>query len=217
MNTAVAVASSRLCSEVFTMVRYDLLDLHLQSIDHPTRHVFVVFNYADDQIKERTVAMLDKYKGCGGGGGGDEHEHHRAKARAHATRDHHRRRHHNEAGTKHEVDASGEGTSQAPPCANPHVRQLHVLPSARNVGFAGSVNTGIKAMVEYNLPYAVFSGDDTRFRPGRLAVAKRLMVGGSMCVGGGDDPSDDPVGSFESVAAPVTSQRATRPSSLKPS
>lgn len=73
---------------------------------------------------------------------------------------------------------SGEGTIQSLLCANPHIRQLHVLTSARNVGFAGSVNTGIKAMVEYDLPYAIFSGDDTRFRPGRLAVAKRLMVGG---------------------------------------
>jgi hypothetical protein len=38
-----------------------------------------------------------------------------------------------------------------------------------------SVSPWIKAMVEYDLPFAVFSGDDTRFRPGRIAHAKSLV------------------------------------------
>jgi hypothetical protein len=117
---------------VFTMVRFDLLDLHLSSIDYPTKHVFVVFNYANEEIKTATFKILDKYKAC-------------------------------------EVKEPHRG------CSNPNILELHVLTGPNNVGFAGSVNTGIKAMIEYNLPYAIFSGDDTRFRRGRLEVAKRIL------------------------------------------
>ena len=46
---------------VFTMVRFDLLELHLKSIDYPTKHVFVLFNYANDNTKQQTLAMLNKF------------------------------------------------------------------------------------------------------------------------------------------------------------
>mmetsp|Transcript_10269 Transcript_10269/g.28672 ORF Transcript_10269/g.28672 Transcript_10269/m.28672 type:complete len:349 (-) Transcript_10269:552-1598(-) len=60
-------------------------------------------------------------------------------------------------------------------CKNVHVKQLHTLAFQHNVGYAGSVNMGIKVMLQYDFNYALFSGDDTRFLPGRLQAAKHIV------------------------------------------
>ena len=118
---------------VFTIIRHDLLDLHLASVDYPTDHVFVILNYASDDIKLKMLAVLKKYEKC-------------------------------------------PGTSERPQqCVNPNINELHVLSSPENIGFSGNCNTGIKAMIEFNLKYAVFSGDDTRFKPMKIEGAKRII------------------------------------------
>jgi len=118
---------------VFTMIRHDLLDLHLASIDYPTAHVFVILNYASDGIKKTMLTVLEKYEKC-------------------------------------------PGVSEFPQqCGNHNIRELHVLSSPQNIGFAGNCNTGIKAMMEFNLRYAVFSGDDTRFLPLKIERAKTII------------------------------------------
>lgn len=125
---------------VFSMIRDDLLDLHLASIDYKTRHVFVVVNYANDDRKQAIVNVVDQYTGC--------------------TLD----------------TTSGEN------CKNLHIKEIHLLASSENIGYAGSFNAGMKAVVEHNLQYAIFSGDDTRFRPGRLLQAKKIMLNSDACM-----------------------------------
>lgn len=118
---------------VFTLVRYDLLDLHLASIDHPVKQLFVIHNYASEDVKISTLSIVDRYRHC------------------------------------------GNYTNDINTCANANIVQLSFLACPQNLGFSGSVNLGIKAVMNYNLAYAFFSGDDTRFRPGRLPVAKRIV------------------------------------------
>ena len=120
---------------VFTMVRTDLLDLHLSSIDFPAKHVFVVLNYETDAVKNSTLGMLEKYTKCGTRG----------------------------AETPKEV------------CSNPNIKNIHLIATGSNVGFAGSVNLGIKAMKEYHFTFTIFSGDDTRFLPDRLRAAVEIV------------------------------------------
>ena len=115
---------------VLTMIRSDLLDLHLASIDSPSGHVFVLLNYADEVVKRGMLNMISKYEGCG---------------------------------------------KQNGFCSNPNILELHFLASPNNVGVSGSMNIGIKAMLEYELEYAAFCGDDTRFRPGRLNFARQVV------------------------------------------
>lgn len=124
---------------VLTLVRFDLLDLHLASIDHPVKHVFVVHNYVSEDIKTDTLSIVGRYRDC--------------------------------------------GNLTKVFCANPNITQLSLLASPYNLGFSGSVNLGIKAVMHYNLAYAFFSGDDTRFRPGRLPVAKRIIeINKDVCI-----------------------------------
>lgn len=119
---------------VFTLIRHDLLALHLASVDTVTEHVFVVFNYADERIKNSTLSTLQAFAGCNQG------------------------------------KPVGTGS-----CRNGNIKHLHILGSMHNSGFSGSVNRGIKTMIEYNFDYSFFSGDDTRFRPGRLASAIQII------------------------------------------
>jgi hypothetical protein len=49
---------------IFTMVRFDLLKHNLESIDYPTKRVFVVFNYANEAIKHQTIAVLKRFGGA---------------------------------------------------------------------------------------------------------------------------------------------------------
>ena len=60
-------------------------------------------------------------------------------------------------------------------CGNSNIKFMHVLASPHNIGFAGNCNMGLKAMIEYNLSYAMFSGDDTRFLPNRIHAAKSII------------------------------------------
>jgi hypothetical protein len=124
---------------VFTMVREDLLDLHLLSVDLPVEQVFVIQNGAKSERAEAFQRVLRKYKGC-------------------------------------VVGIQGES------CVNPNIRNFNILSSEDNLGYAGSFNTGIKAMLEHNMPYAIFSGDDTRFVPGRLQDAKRILENENACM-----------------------------------
>ena len=121
---------------VFTLIRHDLLDLHLASIDYPTNHVFVILNYKNDNIKNKMLSVLEKYEDC--------HE------------------------TTNELFRDRR-------CRNPNIKTLLVLSHSNNIGFAGSCNVGIKAMIEHDLSYAVFSGDDTRFLPQRIRAAKVII------------------------------------------
>lgn len=68
-------------------------------------------------------------------------------------------------------------------CSNPHILQLHLIAFPQNVGVSGAMNVGLKAMMTYDLPYAMFSGDDTRFRPARLAKAQSIIANNTdVCV-----------------------------------
>ena len=67
-------------------------------------------------------------------------------------------------------------------CKNPNIRHLHVLSSAENVGFSGSFNIAIQALLEYRFPYVVFNNDDTRFIAGRLLAAKKIMETTQACM-----------------------------------
>ena len=118
---------------ILTLIRHDLLDLQLRSIDHPVDHVFVVMNYASEGAKQQTVNTLKNYEHCG--------------------------------------NMSITNTS----CVNRNINELVLLAKPVNVGVSGSMNVGLKAMIEFNLRYAIFNGDDTRFRPGRLLDAKHLI------------------------------------------
>ena len=124
---------------VFTMVREDLLDLHLASIDFPVEQVFVIQNGVKSETSEMFQWILVKYKGCVAG-------------------------------------------IQEKSCVNPNIRNFNVLSSEENLGYAGSFNVGIKTMLEHNIPYAVFSGDDTRFVPGRLKYAKGILENENACM-----------------------------------
>ena len=124
---------------VFTMVRDDLLDLHLKSIDFPVEQVFVIQNDAKPDAVDAYQKVFKRYQGCYGG--------------------------------------TQEGI-----CVNPNIRNLNVLSSENNIGYAGSFNTGIKAMLELDTPYAIFSGDDTRFVPGRLKSAKQILESENACM-----------------------------------
>ena len=122
---------------VFTLIRHDLLDSHLASIDHPTRHVFVILNYASETIKSNMLTVLDTYKNC-----------------SHTSKLLKQRR-----------------------CRNPNIKKLHVISSPHNIGFAGNCNMGFKAMLEFDISYALFSGDDTRFLPEKIRAAKSIIEG----------------------------------------
>ena len=124
---------------VFTMVREDLLELHLLSIDFPVEQVFVIQNGAKSETFETFQTVLVKYKGCVVG-------------------------------------------IQEKSCVNPNIRNFNVLSSEENLGYAGSFNVGIKMMLEHIIPYAIFSGDDTRFVPGRLKDAKRILENENACM-----------------------------------
>mmetsp|Transcript_8472 Transcript_8472/g.35409 ORF Transcript_8472/g.35409 Transcript_8472/m.35409 type:complete len:769 (+) Transcript_8472:266-2572(+) len=67
-------------------------------------------------------------------------------------------------------------------CKNPNIRHLHVLSSTVNVGFSGSFNMAIQALLEYRFPYVVFNNDDTRFIAGRLLAAKKVMETTQACM-----------------------------------
>jgi hypothetical protein len=67
-------------------------------------------------------------------------------------------------------------------CVNPNILNFNVLSSEDNLGYAGSFNTGIKVMLEHNILYAIFSGDDTRFVLGRLQGAKRILENENACM-----------------------------------
>ena len=108
---------------VFTMVREDLLDLLLLSVDFPVERVFVSQNGATSETAEAFQRVLNKYRGCNGG-------------------------------------------IQEKNCMNPNIRSFNVVSSEDNIGYAGSFNSGIKAMLEHSIPsdrMQLFSGDDTRF------------------------------------------------------
>lgn len=60
-------------------------------------------------------------------------------------------------------------------CVNRNINEVVLLAKPVNVGVSGSMNVGLKAMIEFDLRYAIFNGDDTRFRPGRLLDAKHLI------------------------------------------
>lgn len=120
---------------VFSMVRFDLLEQHLASIDHPVRQLFVVHNYATENTKSSTISITDRYSGC-------------------------------------------PNSNKSSTCLNPNIAHLSLLASPHNLGFSGSMNLGIKAVMYFNLAYAFFSGDDTRFRPGRLEAAARIVDAG---------------------------------------
>ena len=124
---------------VFTLVREDLLDLHLRSIDFPVVQVFVIQNGAKPDKVDSFQRVLNMYRGCNVG-------------------------------------------IQEESCVNPNIRNLNVLSSEDNIGYAGSFNTGIKAMLEHNFTYAIFSGDDTRFVPGRLKAAKQILENENACM-----------------------------------
>lgn len=117
---------------VFTLIRFDLLDLHLASIDHPVKQVFIVHNYATDDIKSSTLSIVGRYSNCA-------------------------------------------NQTKTQTCANPKIAKLSLLASPHNLGFSGSMNLGIKAVMHYDVSYAFFSGDDTRFRPTRLQSAKQVV------------------------------------------
>ncbi len=121
---------------VFSLIREDLLDLHLLSIDFPVEHVFIIQNGAKSQATQR---VLNKYQGC-------------------------------------------NTQSQQGICGNTYICNLVVLSSDENIGYAGSFNVGIKAMLKDNIQYAIFSGDDTRFVPGRLKAAKEILVTENACM-----------------------------------
>jgi len=124
---------------VFTLVREDLLDLHLLSIDFPVEQVFVIQNGAKPDAVDAFQRVLNRYQGCNGG-------------------------------------------IQEESCVNPNIRYFNVLSSEDNIGYAGAFNTGIKLMLEHNIPYATFSGDDTRFIPGRLEAAKHILENKNACM-----------------------------------
>jgi len=67
-------------------------------------------------------------------------------------------------------------------CTNSNIRNLYILASEENVGYAGSYNIGIKLMIQLKIQFAFFSGDDTRFVPGRLIDAKHIMEHGKACM-----------------------------------
>jgi len=71
--------------------------------------------------------------------------------------------------------------SQQGSCGNPNICNF-VLLSREVIGFAGSFNVGIKVMLKDNIQYAIFSGDDTRFDPGRLKAAKGIMMNERACM-----------------------------------
>lgn len=119
-------------SIVLTMVRHDLLELHLKSIDYPVEHVFVILNYATENVKTQMLQVAERYQGC----------------------------------------VTDRLMRQ---CNNPNIVNFHFLANSANVGVAGSMNIGIRAMVEYNLSYTLFNGDDTRFKPNRLLAAKSII------------------------------------------
>lgn len=60
-------------------------------------------------------------------------------------------------------------------CENPKIMNFHILSTPHNVGFSGSCNMAIKAMMQFDLRYAMFSGDDIRFLPERIGAAKRII------------------------------------------
>jgi len=121
---------------VFTLIREDLLDLHLLSIDFPVERVFIIQNGAKSEAVQR---VLNKYQGCN---------------------------------TK----------SQQGSCGNPYICNFVVLSGEENIGYAGSFNVGIKAMLKDNIQNAIFSGDDTRFVPGRLKAAKGILGNENACI-----------------------------------
>ena len=121
---------------VFTLIREDLLDLHLLSIDFPVEHVFIIQNGAKTEATQR---VLNKYQGCN---------------------------------TKNRQGL----------CGNPYICNFVVRSSDENIGYAGSFNVGIKAMLQDNIQYAIFSGDDTRFVPGRLKAAQEILVTENACM-----------------------------------
>lgn len=91
---------------VSTMTRFDLLDMHLKSIDSPIRRVFGLLNHAKVVIKQGMLNTISRYEGCGKGVG---------------------------------------------ECSNPNIRYQ---------GYAKICS---------------FCGDDTRFKPGRLEVARQIV------------------------------------------
>ena len=122
---------------VFTMIRADLLELYLKSIDFRTDRLFVIVNHASERGKRELFAVLGEYKGCG-----------TAEER----------------------------------CRNTMIGEMHILTSVNNIGYAGSFNVGIKAMIQHNVQYAIFNGDDTRFRPGRLKIAMDVINRHDACM-----------------------------------
>lgn len=54
---------------VSTMTRFDLLDMHLKSIDSPIRRVFGLLNHAKVVIKQGMLNTISRYEGCGKGVG----------------------------------------------------------------------------------------------------------------------------------------------------
>jgi hypothetical protein len=138
-SSAVIPESALKALFVFTMVREDLLDLHLLSIDFPVEQVFVIQNVAKPDAVDVFQRVLNRYRGCKGG-------------------------------------------IQEESCVNPNIRNFVVLSNEENLGYAGSFNTGIKAMLEHNFIHAIFSGDDTRFVPGRLKAAKQILENENACM-----------------------------------
>ena len=67
-------------------------------------------------------------------------------------------------------------------CRNPNVRQLHVISNQENVGFSGSFNLALKAVLPYQVPFVVFNNDDVKFIPGRLLAAKQIMESTDACM-----------------------------------
>ena len=76
-------------------------------------------------------------------------------------------------------DCAEQDTSR---CKNPNIRHLRVLSSTENVGFSGSFNMAIKALLQYRFPHVVFNNDDTRFIAGRLLAAKQIMETTEACM-----------------------------------
>ena len=73
-------------------------------------------------------------------------------------------------------------TQHSAKCANPNIRHFHILSSAENIGFAGSYNLALRALIDYRFPYVLFNNDDTKFLPGRLIAAKRIMDSTHSCM-----------------------------------
>ena len=80
------------------------------------------------------------------------------------------------------VKFSNCSTPETTRCLNPNIRQLRILSSDENVGFAGSFNLALKCLLDNQIPYALFNNDDVTFLPGRLLAAKRILETTNACM-----------------------------------